>query len=72
MYDMGIFLGAGFQFPTRKNTTILVDFSFMHGFFPVNEQDYRTEYIMRNMVFNVSVGLLFEKTKNKKYNVKRR
>jgi hypothetical protein len=72
LYDLGIYLGAGFQFPTRKNLTFLVDFSFFHGIFPLNTGVYRTEYVMRNMVFSASLGILFEKTTKSKYKIRRR
>ncbi len=68
LYDAGIYLGIGFQFPTKSNTDLIVDFSFIHGFFPILENEFYKDYKMRNMVFNASVGILFNKNyKTKKH-----
>ncbi len=72
LYDIGAYFGAGFQFSTRKKVDILIEANFTHGFFPINEGEYSSENQMRNMSFNISAGLLFGKSKKKKYKSHRR
>ena len=58
IYDFGVFFGLGFQVPVSHQYDWFLGVSYRQGFFPLQEDVYRAEDVLRNRVFTINTGII--------------